>query len=80
MLNGIRQKAIVGKGGHIEIFSPELPIGTTVDIIVLMSPQKERWLDLSAHDKQLVQARKEFATEQWIELEENEELDSLLKK
>lgn len=36
MINRIRQKAIVGKGGHIEIFSPELPMGTKVEIIVLI--------------------------------------------
>jgi hypothetical protein len=34
MINNIRQQAIVGKGGHIEMFSPELPIGARVEIIV----------------------------------------------
>jgi antitoxin YefM len=85
MLNGIRQKATVGKGGRIEFLSPELPMGATVEIIVLIekSPletQKERWLRLSADDKQLVQARKEFAAGQWVELEDNDDLDELLKK
>ena len=36
MLNGIRQKAIVKPGGVIEICSPELPSGTTVEVIILM--------------------------------------------
>jgi hypothetical protein len=36
MLNGIRQKATVGKGGRIEFLSPELPMGATVEIIVLI--------------------------------------------
>ncbi len=36
MINGIGKKAIVGKGGRIEVLSPELPIGATVEIIVLI--------------------------------------------
>jgi len=41
MFNGIRQKATVGEGGRIEILSSELPVGMTVEIIVLMdSPQE----------------------------------------
>lgn len=38
MLNGIRQKAIVKPGGVIEICSPELPSGTTVEVIILVEP------------------------------------------
>jgi len=38
MINSIRQKATVGKGGRIEVLSPELPIGATVEIIVLIEP------------------------------------------
>lgn len=41
MLNGLRQKAIVKPGGVIEICSPELPPGATVEVIVLLeSPPK----------------------------------------
>jgi hypothetical protein len=36
MINGIRQQAIVGKGGRIEVLFPELPMGARVDIIVLI--------------------------------------------
>jgi len=36
MINGIRQQAIVGKGGRIEVLSPELPMGARVEIIVLI--------------------------------------------
>ncbi|MEH2315567.1 hypothetical protein [Nostoc sp.] len=38
MLNGLRQKAIVKPGGVVEICSPELPAGATVDVIVLLDP------------------------------------------
>jgi hypothetical protein len=36
MMNSIRQQAIVGKGGRIEILSPKLPMGARVEIIVLI--------------------------------------------
>jgi len=85
MFNSIRQRTTVGKGGRIEFVSPELPMGATVEIIVLIEPsaletQKERWLRLSTNDKQLLQARKEFTAAQWVELEDNDDLDELLKK
>ncbi len=85
MFNGIRQRVTVGKGGRVEFLSPELPVGVTVEIIVLIEPspqetQKERLLRLSADDKQLQQARKEFASEQWVELGNNDDLDEFLKK
>ena len=85
MFNSIRQKTTVRTGGKIEILSPELPMGTHVEVIVLIEPPlletpKERCLRLSADDKQLEQARKEFANEQWVELQDDEDLDILLKK
>lgn len=41
MLNGLRKKAIVKPGGVVEIYSPELPTGVTVEVIVLLeSPPK----------------------------------------
>jgi len=33
MIAGVRQKAVVGEGGKIEILSPELPNGTLVEVI-----------------------------------------------
>jgi len=36
MIHQIRQTTTVGKGGHIEMFSPELPVGTRVEIIMLI--------------------------------------------
>lgn len=36
MLNEIRQKAIAQPGGVIEICSPELPSGATVEVIILI--------------------------------------------
>jgi len=42
MLNGLRQKTVVQPGGVIEICSPELPPGATVEVIVLLEPKAEQ--------------------------------------
>ncbi len=36
MINGIRQTAIVQPGGIVELRSTELPVGSTVEVIVLV--------------------------------------------
>lgn len=42
MLNGIKQKVLVGKDGKIELSTTELPEGTVVEVIVLVeSPTEE---------------------------------------
>jgi antitoxin YefM len=41
MLSGIKQKAIVGKDGKIELSVTELPEGTMVEVIVLVEPSTE---------------------------------------
>jgi antitoxin YefM len=41
MFSGIKQKAIVGKDGKIELSTTELPEGTVVEVIVLVEPQTE---------------------------------------
>ncbi|YAF95972.1 MAG: hypothetical protein AB3A66_26180 [Nodularia sp. CChRGM 3473] len=38
MLSGIKQKAIVGKDGKVELSTTELPEGTVVEVIVLVEP------------------------------------------
>lgn len=49
MLNGLRQQAIVKTGGVVEISSPELPAGVTVEVIVLLeSPAKHSEKPLSS--------------------------------
>lgn len=45
MLAGIRQKAIVGAYGRIEIISPDLPVGALVDVIVLVEPGEQDTTD-----------------------------------
>lgn len=41
MLSGIKQKAIVGKDGKIELLATELPEGAVVEVIVLVEPSTE---------------------------------------
>ncbi|AUT04063.1 hypothetical protein CLI64_28835 [Nostoc sp. CENA543] len=41
MLSGIKQKAIVGKDGKIELSTTELPEGTIVEVIVLVEQPTE---------------------------------------
>ncbi|MEH2322593.1 MAG: hypothetical protein V7K32_03130 [Nostoc sp.] len=41
MLSGIKQKAIVGKDGKIELSTTELPEGTVVEVIVLIETPNE---------------------------------------
>ncbi|MHC5728330.1 MAG: hypothetical protein ACYTXY_30295 [Nostoc sp.] len=41
MLSGIKQKAIVGKDGKIELSTTELPEGTVVEVIVLVETPTE---------------------------------------
>ncbi|KZL51627.1 hypothetical protein A2T98_01190 [Nodularia spumigena CENA596] len=41
MLSGIKQKAVVGKDGKIELSTTELPEGTVVEVIVLFEQPTE---------------------------------------
>ena len=40
-MTGIKQRAIVGEGGRIEIAASELPSGTVVEVIVLVEPEEQ---------------------------------------
>lgn len=41
MIKGIRQKTIVKPGGAIELACADLPVGTSVEVIVLIDAGKE---------------------------------------
>jgi hypothetical protein len=41
MFSGLRQKVVVQPGSVIEIHSSELPVGATVEVIVLLEPQAQ---------------------------------------
>jgi len=59
MITGIREKAIVKEGGRIETQSPDLPIGTEVEVIVLVEEEQdttEYLLSTEANRKYLEEA------------------------
>jgi antitoxin YefM len=64
MLQSIRQTTIVGEGGKIEISSPELSPGTTVEVIVVIEPEAmdttDYLLSTEANRKQLREALKDL--------------------
>ena len=41
MITGIREKTIVKEGGKVEISSLDLPIGTEVEVIVLVEEEQD---------------------------------------
>ncbi|HLO83479.1 MAG TPA: hypothetical protein VK203_00515 [Nostocaceae cyanobacterium] len=61
MLTGIKQKAVVGKNGKIELLATELTEGTIVEVIVLVETQNQEeetsyLLKSEANKKHLVKA------------------------
>lgn len=61
MLSGIKQKAIVGKDGKIELSATELVEGTLVEVIVLVEPPTKEdettyLMKSEANKKHLLQA------------------------
>ncbi|MDM8569269.1 hypothetical protein QUF50_07150 [Thiotrichales bacterium HSG1] len=69
MFNSIRQKTIVKQEGRIEVLSPELPIGATVEVVVLIEPSVPNF---SITDKKWLESVKpvkvDFSlTEEWLE-------------
>ncbi len=42
MITGIREKTVVGENGMVEIFAADLPVGTEVEVIVLVDDAEEQ--------------------------------------
>lgn len=66
MLSGIKQKAIVGKNGKIELSTTEFPEGTIVEVIVLVESANEEdetnyLLKSEANKKHLLKALENVA-------------------
>jgi len=53
MINAIRQKAVVGKSGQIEVLFSDLPIGANIEIIALIEalPSVKSGLNIATQDK-----------------------------
>ena len=64
MLTGIRERTIVKENGMVEISAPDLPIGTQVEVIVLVDEDEmdetEYLLSTEANRKHLEQAMRDL--------------------
>lgn len=59
MLTGIREKTIVKENGMVEISAPDLPVGTEVEVIILVEDEQdttEYLLSTEANRRHLEQA------------------------
>ena len=62
MLTGIREKTVVKENGAVEIFAPDLPAGTEVEVIVLVEEEMdttEYLLSTEANRKHLEEAMRD---------------------
>lgn len=79
MFSGIKQKAIVGKNGKIELSATELAEGTVVEVIVLIEPPTEEdetnyLMKSEANKKHLLRAMENVDKENliYVDLDEYE--------
>lgn len=59
MLTGIREKTVVKENGMVEISAPDLPVGTEVEVIILVEDEQdttEYLLSTEANRRHLEQA------------------------
>ncbi|MCY7375011.1 MAG: hypothetical protein LH472_03450 [Pyrinomonadaceae bacterium] len=60
MITAVKEKAIVGANGAVEIFAPDLPVGTEVEVIVLVEEEEmdttEYLLSTEANREHLMKA------------------------
>ena len=63
MLTGIREKTVVKENGTVEISAPDLPVGTEVEVIVLVEQEEmdttEYLLSTEANRKHLERAMRD---------------------
>jgi hypothetical protein len=51
MLKGIRQETVVKSGGVIELTSTDLPVGTSVEVIILVNDGANKTSEASSNDE-----------------------------
>ncbi|MDQ2745688.1 MAG: hypothetical protein M3T96_00290 [Acidobacteriota bacterium] len=84
MVTAIRERATVGENGTVEIFAPELPIGTAVEVIVLVEKEEmdttEYLLSTEANREHLMKALEDANYPENIVAVDIDELGNLWKK
>jgi antitoxin YefM len=84
MITGIREKTVVRENGTVEISAPDLPIGTKVEVIVLVEEEEmdetEYLLSTEANRKHLEQALEDLKHPENFIRVDMDELENLCKK
>lgn len=84
MITGIREKTVVKENGKVEISASDLPVGTEVEVIVLVEEEEqdttEYLLSTEANRKHLEEALEQLKhPENFIHVD-MDELENLCKK
>ena len=83
MLTGIREKTVVKENGMVEISAPDLPVGTEVEVIVLVEEEMdatEYLLSTEANRRHLEEALEELNHPENFVRVDMEDLENLCKK
>ncbi|MDQ3321002.1 MAG: hypothetical protein M3525_00890 [Acidobacteriota bacterium] len=84
MITGIREKTVVKENGTVEIFAPDLPVGTQVEVIVLVEEKKqdttEYLLSTEANRRHLEESLRELEHPENFIYVGIDDLDDLCKK
>lgn len=84
MITGIREKTVVKENGTVEIFAPDLPVGTQVEVIVLVEEDEqdttEYLLSTEANRQHLMKSLRELEHPENFIYVDVDNLDDLRKK
>ena len=84
MLTGIREKTVVKENGMVEISAPDWPVGTEVEVIVLVEEEEmdttEYLLSTEANRKHLEEALEELKHPENFIRVDFDDLENLWKK
>ncbi|HSK74247.1 MAG TPA: hypothetical protein VK892_21285 [Pyrinomonadaceae bacterium] len=84
MIAGIREKTIVKEGGKVEISAPDLPVGTEVEVIVLVEEEEqdttEYLLSTEANRKHLEEVLEQLKQPENFIYVDMDELENLCRK
>jgi antitoxin YefM len=84
MITGIREKTVVKENGTVEISAPDLPVGTEVEVIVLVEEKEmdetEYLLSTEANREHLERALEDLKHPENFIRVDMDELENLCKK
>jgi len=84
MLTGIREKTVVKENGTVEIYAPDLPVGTEVEVIVLVEEEEmdttEYLLSTEANRQHLEEALEQLNHPENFIRFDMDEFEALCKK